>query len=88
MTDSRVTKELFLKKDIIVRMGIPPVRIEVITGASGVVFEQCYERAETIDIDDVPITIISLPDLKTNKRASGRYKDLDDLEHLPPEKAE
>ncbi len=71
MTDSRVTKELFLKKNIIVRMGIPPVRIEVITGASGVVFEQCYERAETIDIDDVPIKMISLPDLKINAPAAA-----------------
>jgi len=29
------------------------------------------------------LLIISLADLKINKRASGRYKDLDDLENLP-----
>ena len=28
-------------------------------------------------------TVISLHDLKVNKRASGRHKDLNDLEHLP-----
>jgi hypothetical protein len=27
--------------------------------------------------------MISLADLKANKRAAGRHKDLDDLEHLP-----
>ncbi len=88
MPEDRVSKELFLKKNMIIRMGIPPVRIEVITGASGVVFEECYDRAETIDIDDIKIKIISLPDLKTNKRASGRHKDLDDIEHLPPDSAD
>lgn len=33
-------------------------------------------------IDGVEVNLISLKDLKANKKASGRYKDLDDLEHL------
>ena len=64
-------------------MGVPPVRIVIITGASGVDFEECYSRREVITVDDVPINFISLNDLKINKKAEGRYKDLDDLEHLP-----
>jgi hypothetical protein len=31
----------------------------------------------------LPVAVISLDDLKVNKKASGRHKDLDDLEHLP-----
>jgi len=34
-------------------------------------------------IDGVPVSLISLDDLKTNKRAAGRLKDLADLENLP-----
>ena len=37
---------------------------------------------EVIDIDDIPVNFISLEDLKTNKQACGRYKDLEDLKHL------
>jgi len=64
-------------------MGVPPVRIEVITGASGVEFDECYKRREIVEIDDIPVNFISLDDLKLNKRAAGRHKDLDDIEHIP-----
>ena len=83
MPQEQVSEELFLDKDKIIRMGIPPVRIEVITGASGVDFSGCYSRRELMDIDGIPLNFISLKDLKANKRACGRHKDLEDLEHLP-----
>ena len=83
MPEKEVTKEMFLEKDKIIRMGIPPVQIEVITGVSGVSFSDCYSRREIIEIDGIPTNFISLEDLKTNKRATGRYKDLEDLKHLP-----
>lgn len=74
---------LFLRPDNIVRMGIPPMRIEVLMTISGVTFESCYPNRVRGQLGDTPVTLISLADLKRNKRASGRYKDLDDLEHLP-----
>jgi len=83
MPDDKVAKELFLDSDKIIRMGVPPVRIEVITGASGVDFAECYSRREVFKIDGIPVNFLSLDDLKKNKRASGRHKDLEDLEHLP-----
>jgi len=83
MPKEKVSKELFLEKDKVIRMGVPPVRIEVITGASGVGFAKCYSRREVIEIDEFPVNFISLEDLKVNKRACGRHKDLEDLEHLP-----
>lgn len=42
-------------------------------------FSECVQE----EFDGVPVTLISLPRLKQNKLASGRHKDLDDLEHLP-----
>jgi hypothetical protein len=78
-----ISKELFLKKDKVIRMGVPPVRLEVITGASGVNFTECYSRRDLIEIDGITISFISIQDLKTNKKAAGRHKDLEDLEHLP-----
>jgi hypothetical protein len=78
-----LSQELFMKEDRIIRMGMPPVRIEIATSISGVSFDECYEARITDLLDDVQIPIISLPHLKANKKAAGRHKDLDDLENLP-----
>ncbi len=83
MPKESLSRELFLEKNKIIRMGVPPVRIELITGASGVDFAECYKRCETVNIDDLVVNIISLNDLKMNKRAAGRHKDLEDIEHIP-----
>jgi hypothetical protein len=83
MAAGDVSENLFSEKDRVIRMGYPPVRIEVITGASGVNFAECYSRRETVDIEGIPVNFISIDDLKKNKKASGRHKDLEDLEHLP-----
>ena len=64
-------------------MGVAPMRIEILTEIDGVNFKDCAARAETQTIGGMEIKVISLDDLKTNKRASGRPKDLDDLENLP-----
>ena len=78
----QLTAALFLRQNQIIRMGNPPMRIELLTTISGVRFEECYSE-RTIDvIDDVEVQIINLEHLKRNKQASGRQKDLDDLEHL------
>jgi hypothetical protein len=83
MPKDEVTETLFLQKDAIIRMGIPPVRIGVITNASGVDFNDCYEHRVLVKINEITVNFISLDNLKRNKKACGRHKDLDDLEHLP-----
>ncbi len=78
-----LSAELFLRDSSVVRMGIPPQQIDISTRVSGVNFDQCYSARVTALIEDVPVTLINLEYLKVNKKASGRYKDLDDLENLP-----
>ncbi len=78
-----LSPELFLKERQVIRMGVPPFRIEIVTSASGVTFEECYSARVRAVIDDIEVNIISLDHLKANKRAAGRHKDFDDLEHLP-----
>ena len=75
--------ELFQAENQIVRMGVPPVRIEVATGISGVTFAACYADRVIDVLDSLEVSLINLHDLKRNKRAAGRHKDLDDLENLP-----
>ena len=81
--EDAVSPRHFLEKDGIVRMGVPPLRLEVLKEISGVDFETCYANRVVDELDGLLINIISLPDLRKNKKASGRHKDLNDLENLP-----
>ena len=83
MDDPSLTADLFLQRGKIVRMGVPPMRIEVLTAIDGATFAESFARRETVLLDGLRVNMISLPDLRRNKLASGRHKDLDDLEHLP-----
>jgi hypothetical protein len=78
----QLSEELFLKEKNIVRMGIAPIRIEILTTISGVSFEECFKQRIVDEVDGIEVSIISLRHLKINKKASGRHKDLDDLENL------
>jgi predicted nucleotidyltransferase len=76
------TEELFLTPGKVIRMGVPPVRIEVLSSVSGVDFATCSLRRIDAVIDGIPVRLISRQDLIANKRAAGRDKDLNDLRHL------
>jgi hypothetical protein len=82
-TEEEVPPSLFLHKGAMFRFGRKPALIELVTEISGVSFKQCYARRQVAIISRIKVPTISLPDLKKNKRASGRPKDLDDLENLP-----
>jgi predicted nucleotidyltransferase len=83
MQDSKLTTDLFLQPGKIIRMGVPPMRIEVLTEIDGVAFSECFAAREVVTLDGQKVNLISLSHLRKNKQASGRHKDLDDLEHLP-----
>lgn len=78
-----LNESLFQEPKHVVRMGVPPVRLEILSSIDGVDFPDCYPRRTTVEMDGVEVDVISLADLKTNKRASGRHQDLTDLEKLP-----
>ena len=77
-----LSPELFLSEERIVRMGVPPFRLEVFTSISGVSFEECYAERIVDVIDGVKVSLINLEKLKINKRATGRPKDIADLQNL------
>ena len=77
-----LSSELFTKENQITRIGVPPLRIEILTTISGVTFEECFPNRKVVSIDNININLISLEDLKKNKAASKRHRDLDDLEKL------
>lgn len=77
-----LSAERLTRDDQIIRMGHPPMQIEIQTSISGVNFDNCYAAREEVEWDGIRIPIINLEDLKQNKRASGRLKDLADLANL------
>jgi len=79
---STLSRELFTGSETVIRMGIPPNRLEILTEISGVNFRECYTRRVTLNYDGVPISLISYDDLRRNKLSSGRSKDRGDIETL------
>jgi hypothetical protein len=75
--------KLFVDPRSIVRFGTPPFRIEIMTSIDGVDYDTCRRRPSVFDVEGLTVPVISLDDLKANKRAAGRNKDLADLDNLP-----
>lgn len=74
--------EDFLSPDRIIQLGYAPNRIDLLTGVSGIEFKDCYPNKKSYDIEGLTIDFIDIDNLRKNKKASGRHKDLDDLENL------
>lgn len=77
-----LSEELFTQKKSIIEMGVEPMMIQIMNFASGISFDEAYARRVVVRIEGVDVSLISKDDLKTNKLASGRYKDLADIERL------
>ena len=75
-------QEDFLEPDIIIQLGYPPARIDILTTIPGVEFDACFDHRVVVEVDGVEVNFIDLENLKKSKRASGRHQDLADLEHL------
>jgi hypothetical protein len=78
-----LSPELFVVQNNVIRMGVPPIRIEILTSISGVEFETCYSERKIVPIGELAVPVISLARLRQNKAASARAQDLADLENLP-----
>lgn len=78
-----ITTGMITERAQIIRMGFEPMRLELFTTIPGLDFADCYPRRVTVKVGKLLVPFLSLDDLKTNKKACGRPKDLQDLEELP-----
>lgn len=76
------SKEDFLKEDNVIMMGRVPFRIDILTSITGVSFNDAYKSSKIYSDDGVDIRCIHINELINNKKASGRLKDLADVEML------
>lgn len=77
-----LTREDLQKDGTIFQIGVAPRRVDIITAASGLHFEETYGRSLSVNIEGIEVHILSIDDLIRNKRATGRTKDLADVEAL------
>ena len=80
-----LTIDDFQDPNSVVQLGVPPVRIDIITSISGVTWEKANVGKKEGFYGDVPVYFLGREQYITNKRASGRKKDLADLESLGEE---
>ena len=78
----KISESDFSSKGIVFQIGNSPRRIDIITSASGVDFQQAYGNKQIVSLEGLEVPVISLQDLIVNKRASGRAQDLADVEKL------
>jgi hypothetical protein len=77
-----LTADDFQKPDMVIQLGVPPVRIDLITAISGVTWEEAAAQKEPGLFGDVPVHFLGRRQYIQNKLAAGRRKDLADLEAL------
>jgi hypothetical protein len=80
-----LTTDDFQKPDSVVQLGVPPVRIDLITSLTGISWEEADKGKQRGLYGEVPVFFLGREQYIINKRATGRKKDLADLEALGEE---
>lgn len=77
-----LTQGDFTQPDVVVQLGYPPNRVDLLTTPSGVEFEECWADRMDVTLDGLSVPFIGIEGLKANKRASGRAQDVVDVQSL------
>ena len=77
-----LTNKDFLLEDHVTQLGYPPLRIDILNSISGVDFDEAYKNRIDGEVDELRISYISIADFIANKQATGRAKDLGDIQAL------
>ena len=67
---------------VVFQIGVPPLRIDVLTAIDGVTFEEAWPARMRAELADLAVTVLSKQHTIQNKRAAGRTQDLADIERL------
>ena len=81
---SKLAVDDFATPDIVYQIGVAPRRVDILTSISGVAFEPAWQNRISVQMDGLSVPVIGRAELLTNKRATGRAKDLIDVDMLDP----
>ncbi len=79
---SGLTEKDFLGPETIVQLGRPPNRIDLVTSISGVNFADAWGSRIQCQVEGLNMLLVDKQTLLVNKAASGRPKELADLDAL------
>jgi hypothetical protein len=74
----------FQEPGVVVQLGREPQRVDILTFATGLDFVSAYENRMMVSIGNLEVPFVSIDDLRTNKLATGRLRDIADAADLPP----
>jgi len=85
--EERMAMQRGLKSDLstlgtVIQIGREPSSIDLLTAIDGVGFDEAWATKKDIQVDGMTIPVISRDEFLRNKRATGRHKDLADVERL------
>ncbi|HRZ80073.1 MAG TPA: nucleotidyltransferase [bacterium] len=72
----------FQEPDNIIQLGFSPIRIDFLTSIDGVTWDEALNGAVTGTYGDIPVKYLGKNEFIKNKKASGRLKDLADIEEI------
>ena len=75
-------KSDFLQPDQVIQLGVPPVRVDLLTSLTNVPWQQAYLGKVKGAYGDVPVYFLGRKEFLANKKALGRKQDLADIEAL------
>lgn len=82
---AELEKEELNNENLVFQFGVPPSRFDIMTSATGLVFDESWKARKELEMEDEKLNFISLEHLKINKQKAGRTRDLNDLENLGEE---
>jgi hypothetical protein len=82
LDDLSIREEDLTRTDVVAQFGLPPNRIDILTGLSGLTFEGAWPNRVEDVLEGVRVPVLGLADLLENKRAVGREKDRADVKGL------
>ncbi len=77
-----VNPEDFTNKELVLQLGVPPNRIDILMGITGVEFPEAWNNRVRTTYAGIPISILGKCQIIKNKKATGRPQDLIDVERL------
>ena len=79
LDDLSVRQQDLMRHNVVVQLGLPPNRIDILTGVSGLTFDRAWANRVEDSLEAVTVPVLGLADLIENKRATGRDKDRVDV---------
>lgn len=76
------TVDDFCQADLILQLGVPPRRVDVLTSVEGITFDEAWPNRLVVQLDGRTVTVLGRAELLQNKRAVGRPQDLADVARL------